>query len=149
MKVSEQFLKAKGLDLKSFMVVRHNGEDYIKLYFTGRPKVGGRRPIKSDEEEEVITPTEIKTVVYGGKPEPARISFYESLYTLAPNHIHTFLRSIKTTSDVSFKVIVNNVSDNYRNVGFTTHQLIGMIDQRQYLLSYYVGPENTASPVHY
>jgi len=153
MKTNDLFLQAKkDKNLRAFLVIQRKEETdrtYIRLCLDV--------PVKfSDRKESVFveTDTEIRVDNYsgrnGGKKEPIEISFYESVYpTCGPGHISTFLNAIKKDSDVKFRIVAWSASDNLRNVGFTQHILYGRIDDKEYLLSTYVGPENSASPVKY
>lgn len=74
------------------------------------------------------------------------IVFHESVYGYE-NHIKTFLTSIKRDSDVRFKILAFNCSEFDRQNELVAHELYGIIDRKYYLLSYYKGADNLASPI--
>jgi hypothetical protein len=63
------------------------------------------------------------------------------------SHVLSFLNTIKKESDVQFKVVAFNGCDFYKNNNLISHQLYGIIDEKCFLLSSYVGADNSASPV--
>lgn len=144
MKVTEEFLQAKkDKKLTAFMVVqlRPLSDPLIRLWVDSKYSGGASQPIDC--------PTEIRLESFGGKEKNIKsISFHESVYpTLRDNHITTFLKAINKNSDVRFRVLAFNSCDAHQNVGFESHQLYGIINERVYFLASYTGPQNTASPV--
>ena len=45
-------------------------------------------------------------------------------------HLFTFLKTIKKDSEVSFKVIAFDCNDNWEKVGFVSHQIYGIVDDK-------------------
>lgn len=146
MQVTQQFLKAKkqtGLKAVLVMDLPDNNEgQFIRLCFEVKNKITGNKDMIFVE-----TPTEIKYDFFGPKQPVKRLAFHESVYSGYNNYINSFLSLIKAGSDVKFLVQINNLTDNLRAVNFTRHELIGIIDGKSFLLSFYVGPQNLGSPV--
>jgi len=154
MKTNNVFLKAKkDKNLSAFLVIQRKEEEIDRTYIRLCLEV----PVKFSDRKETVfveTDTEIRIDNYSGwngeKKVPNEICFHESVYpSTGQGHIITFLSAIRKESDVKFRIVAWSSSDNLKNVGFTTHILYGRIDEKEYLLSTYVGPENLASPVKY
>lgn len=150
MKTSEQFLKAKkDKSLRALLVIQREGKTNIRLC------IDGKIPY-TDKVEQVFveTETEISIENYSSYENEERrkravnsICFHESFYS-GFNHIGTFLDAIKKDSDVRFKAVVFNGSNDIREVGFVRHSLYGIIDNnKSFLLSSYCGKDNSASPI--
>lgn len=139
MKVTEEFLQAKkDKKLDAFMVVQQNDTPLIRLAIASKYSAG---------RDSVECPTEIRIESFGGREkEIKKILFYESIYHTSEGHVATFLKAIKKDSDVRFRVVAFNACENYERVGFESHQLYGIINERVYLLVNHVGPQNLASP---
>ena len=103
----------------------------------------------------VEAPTTFRIENYSGysdseaRREIKTICFHCSVYHFGhPDHVQTFLDAIKPKSKVSFRVVAYNGSDYYRKNNLVNHCIYGEVDNKEYLLSYYVGSENTAAPVN-
>lgn len=159
---NESFLKAKrDKQLNSMLVIQREENrpsfeggravyTYIRLCLNVKIKFSDKRELVFVE-----TPTEIKIENYSGygnsaeKKEIKNICFHCDVWNFSqPNHIQTFLNAITAKSDVSFRLVAYNGNDYYKETGQVAHQLYGIIDNKQYFLSYYVGKPNTAAPVN-
>ena len=142
MKTVETFLKAKSdKNLSGFVLLQINGEKFMRLAI--------RQRIKYTNAEETIfveCPTDIFTdnLSHGRKVVTA-ISFHFFVYS--KSHIHTFLKSIKKDSDVSFKVIAYNSCDVWNDCHLVNHKLYAHVDNSIFFLGEYTGRDNSASPV--
>jgi hypothetical protein len=163
MKVSENFFVAKkDKALETLLVIQRmenktygSSEQELKTYI----RLVIRQKNKYDIDSSSIfveTPTEIKIDNYSGsrtghnsKTEVNTIVFHCNTYHFHnfPKHVETFLKAIKKESEVSFFVVAYNSNDNIRAVNWVHHQLFGQIDGKDYFLSDYTGPDNSASPV--
>lgn len=146
---NEDFFNAKSDPaLNAFMLRRVEGRDYMELCLNIKLRY-------SDKTETVWVKADTKIVVDNYSPvlnneDIKSICFHESVYQLSINggHIKTFLRAIKKTSDVHFRVVAYNSCDMIKKVGFVRHDLHGIIDGNTYMLSQYVGLDNSSSPVN-
>lgn len=144
---SELFFKAKkDKNLNAFILIDRPGDpSLIRLCIHERSKYNNETNYNFIE-----VPTEIKIDNYAGHDKDKaikKICFHESIYN--DNHIKTFLDAIKKTSDVLFKVVAFNSCDAWKAVNFVSHQLYGIVDNKTYFLSTYIGNDNSASPIQY
>lgn len=153
MKTTQEFLKAKkDKDLNSMLVIQRNGETFIRLCIEERSKYDRNKK----ETVFVETPTEIVIENYSGynegetrkKREVNVICFHVSTYRYSYDIVSTFLASIKTDSEVKFKVVAFNGCETHKEANFVHHSLYGVIDGKKcFFLADYVGKDNTASPI--
>jgi hypothetical protein len=148
MKANEKVLKViKHKGLRAFVLIRHDGIDKFRLCVD----------VKSDLDENykdsihVECETDIRIENYNSECRDVieNISFHESLY-FEMNHIRTFLSKIGKETDIRFKVIAYNSCDVWKDAGLVSHSMYGILNNKDvYLLSTYVGKDNTASPVKF
>ncbi len=147
MKVSTEFLTAKkDKFLRSIVVRQLNGRQYMYLCID--------TPIKyTDKTEPVYIETDTKFTIEnfsgyynnGHKKQIENICFWLTPYN--QNYVTCFLNAIKKDSEVSFRITAYNDSDNLRAVNWHSHQIYGIIDNKEYFLNSYSGPDNSAAPV--
>lgn len=145
MKIENQafFKAARDKNLSAFLVIQRGGESIIRLCLNVRSKYTGQ-----DHVEFVETPAEIRITNFKHASKINEICFHETIYYTYANHVGTFLKSIKPSSDVKFMVIANNGSTNTEAIDWTNHKLYALIDDKHtYLLSSYTGPNNIISPI--
>jgi hypothetical protein len=158
MKISSDFFAAKkDKSLSAFIVKQETINDKICFYM--RLCLNVKIPFTDRRESVFIeTDTDISidncfqySFAYDEEKkqqiEIKNISFYMPVYF--ENHIVNFLNSIKKESNVKFKVIAFNSNENLNAVGFVSHQLYGIIDNKEYFLSDFTGKNNSASPINY
>lgn len=82
--------------------------------------------------------------------------WHEFVYPRAGHQWLTFLKRIRKDKDFHFKVRINNNWERLEEIGWSHHQLFGIIprtdavgDDEIYLLQDFCGPQNTASPVRW
>lgn len=154
MKVNETFLKAKTPKENANALIvamrKYNGSDALRKYMY----LCIDQKIKYSDKRETVfveTDTDIRFDNYSGYPEhsakkePRYVCFH--IYVHDNNHARTFLNAIKKDSDVSFKVLAWNGSEWSRKHNLVCHRLYGYVDNNEYLLSEYIGEDNTATPV--
>lgn len=148
MKTNENFLIGKkDKNLQSLVVFKRNEGTCMRLCID--------TPIKYTDRKETVfieTDTEIRVENYSSysslsneKLPINELCFHCSVYN--GNHITNFINSIKKDSDVKFKVVAYNGSDALKQLNLVHHSLYGIIDNKEFMLSDYVGHNNTASPV--
>ena len=141
MKVTELFLKAKkDKGLKAMLVIQRNSQTFIRLCIDVRNKY-----TESVESIFIETDTQISVDNYQPNKEINEICFHMSNYNY--NSIQVFLNAIKKESEVSFKVIANNTCETWKECNLVSHSLYGIVDEKVFFLSQYVGKDNLASPV--
>lgn len=154
MKVNDIFLQAKkDKNIHGFClhdtIEQNERKQYISLYIQQKNKyTNEKQPIH------VFQDTTIKYDDYSKdqhcKSNNLKTCFSELIYELSRvNHIKTFLNNIKKDSDVSFFVVAFNGSENLNKANMVNHSLYGIIDNKTYLLSYFVGLDNSASSINY
>jgi len=119
---------------------------YIRLCIEGREKYTEKVDTIFVEAD-----TEIRVDNYlpdngNSKREITQICFHADVYR-EESHIRSFLNAIKKDSDVKFRVVAFNGSYYWNEKQAVSHQLYGLIDNHGYLLDFYIGGDNTASPV--
>jgi len=151
MKVNEQFLKArKAKGLTALLVIdREEGEQkraYIRICLDVRIPF-------TDKKETVFVETDTKIVYdnYSSYDQGVQIPITKTCFHISvygSTYITTFLNAITKDSEVRFKVIAYSNCTNWKKVGFVSHRLYGYINDKEYFLDQYVGPDNLASPVN-
>jgi hypothetical protein len=150
MKVSTEFLAAKkDKNIRSLIVVKRSENNDIKTYMRLCLDV----PVKYTDRKEFVsieTETEIKVNNYSAlenntKSSVEMICFHCDVYN--ENFVTTFLKAIRKDSEINFRVTAYNGCDAWKEVGFVSHQLYGIVDNNEYFLSSYVGRGNSESPV--
>jgi hypothetical protein len=146
MKVSSEFLALKKhKQLRAFLVQRKNENTYIRLCIEEVSKINNHVNTVFIETQ---TTVQINNCSYGLR-EVKNFSFHESIYNFnGDGHINTFLNAIKKDSEVSFYIVAFNGCNVWNEAGLVSHTLYGLIDNKKYLLSNYVGKDNTASPLN-
>jgi hypothetical protein len=151
--VNENFLKAKKDKDLSALVVAHrmdNNELRTYMYLCIREK--SKYDTGNTDNVFVDTNTEFKIENYsrfiegGQKREINEIVFHVHVYH-NDSHVRTFLDAIKKDSDVKFKIVAYNGTDASNAANIVRHQLYGIIGEKYYLLDFYTGPDNLASPI--
>lgn len=146
MRTSEQFQKTKNnKNLTAVLVIQRHGEQFIRLCFEERSKI-----TKKSEIVFVECPTEIEIESF--QHERAKliteVCFHESFYhSSKTNQVKTILKAIRKDSDVKFRVRAFNMNDYMKNHNLVCHELLADIDGKVHFMSYYVGEDNSASPV--
>ena len=144
------FLKAKkDKGLSSFLVIQSEKEGTImRLCVNTRIKY-------SDKTERVFIecPTELRIANYHREKHLfsiTRVMFHCWVWNTVPkSHVVTFLDSIRKGDDVSFKAVIWNQCETDDKHKLVHHTLYGIINNKTYMLSDYVGEDNSASPVQY
>ena len=119
---------------------------YLRLCIHEKEKYTGTTKYVFVETDTNISVTNHSQGTESTKRNITEICFNESVYG-PENHIMTFLNDIKKDSEVNFRVVAFNGSNYWNQKNAVSHQLYGSIDKKRYLLSFYVGADNTASPV--
>lgn len=153
MKVSAQFLKArKAKGLTALIVKREISDatgtvrDYMYLCID-------EKSVLTDDVRGIYieTDTEININNFRNGIDKAklRVCFNIPIWnnTGLTDHAQTFLNAIKKDSEVSFYVVAYNGNDYWDANNMVSHQLYGVIDGKKYLLDFFTGAENSASPV--
>lgn len=148
MLVNEQFLTAvKDKALHALVVCKRLYETRTYMYLCLEQK---NKYTNDINHVFVEADTDFRIDNYSGANERQikAIIFHCGVLALhGESHIMTFLKAIKKTSNVKFRIVAYNGCEYWQKAGFVAHQLYGYIDDKCYLLSEYVGPENTCSPI--
>ena len=147
MKISNDFLLAKkDKNVQTLIVKQFKGRQYIYLCIDTPIKYTDKKEMVYVESDSNFTIENFSGYYNNGVKLPIEnICFHLSMYN--DNFVRCFLNAIKKDSEVSFKVTAYNDSDNLRAVNWNSHQLYGFIDNKEYFLSCYSGPNNSASPI--
>lgn len=141
MKVIETFFKAKkDKNLRAVLVIQRDSKTFIRLCIDVKNKY-----TNSVESVFIETDTKISVENYQPNKQVSEICFHMSNYNY--NSIQVFLNAIKKDSEVSFKVIANNTCETWSECNLVSHSLYGIVDEKIFFLSQYVGKDNLASPV--
>jgi beta-mannanase len=76
-----------------------------------------------------------------------RICFHESVYGYS--HVTTILNAIKKDSVICCHVVAFNGCNNDEGQNIVRHKATIQVDEKIFLFSSYVGPDNLASPIRY
>jgi hypothetical protein len=147
--LSPAFLKArKDIDLSSIAFIHKPNVN------EGKPCLSLRsRAFDPSTGEEIghslVTQTvEVRVTNFRTREKIAAIYFEEAIYRVLPmNHWRAFLYQLKRTSTVIFDLVLFNNNENMDAIGWSSHQLYGVIDEKRTMLASYTGPMNLAAPV--
>jgi hypothetical protein len=147
MKTSIEFQTAKkSKELRSILVMQQDGKQFVRLCLNEKSKYNN-----DTTHVFVETPTQIFIQNYScGTRDTSKITkicFHFWVYEHTQNHINTFLNSIKKESELHFRVIAYNSSDNWDEAGFVNHKLYAIVDNKEFLLGEFTGKDNSASPI--
>jgi hypothetical protein len=148
------FLSAKKDKRARALVVAHRYDDgklgtYMYLC------LDVKKPYTNETEMQFIyADTEMEIDSFAPHDEKRTVKDYcicfhcDILSWRGPSHIQTFLSRITAKSEIKFRVVAHNGSDSTKAHNLVHHTLYGIIDGKHcFLLSDYVGADNTASPV--
>jgi hypothetical protein len=147
MQTSNEFLSAKkDKNVRSLIIKLNQDRQYMYLCID--------TPIRYTDNKETVyieSDTTIRIDNYsssfGKKIDIKKICFHLSVWN--DNFVRCFINAIKKDSNVFFKVVAFNQSENINSINWVSHQLYGIIDNKEYFLSDYTGANNSASPISY